>query len=69
MPGRPVPGHPEWEAEFCRTQGLPDDCWLIWWYVDGADCLIGIGDTFDEAVENAEWTTGQRRRDNDADSD
>jgi hypothetical protein len=46
-----VEGRPYWRWECWRTQGLNDDTYYIY---DEEDRVVGIGDTFDEALKDAE---------------
>lgn len=53
---RSVEGQPEWSVDWTRTQGMADD---TYWVYDapggrlGDGELIGMGDCYEEAIENA----------------
>lgn len=52
-----VEGHPGWSVEYTRTQGMDDDTWWVWDEPNGrlgGGFLIGIGDSRDAAIQNAE---------------
>ncbi len=60
-----IENHPSWSIEYTRTQGMNDDTWWVYSEPDaswGSGELIGVGDSFDEAIESAERNTSVQDR-------
>lgn len=64
---REVEGHPHWNVEWVKYQGLPEEYCIVYDEPHGGS-IIGIGDTYEEAIADAEKNTGEKPKDAERDS-